>query len=75
MIIFQAHENAVFDVAWVPNEMKLLTVSGDHLVRLFDASGASSAFIQEFTGHERTVKTAVFAPENKGCFFNHLVLH
>uniref|UniRef100_A0A3Q2DPS2 Uncharacterized protein n=2 Tax=Cyprinodon variegatus TaxID=28743 RepID=A0A3Q2DPS2_CYPVA len=31
-----AHENAVFDIAWVPGEPQLVTAAGDQMARLWD---------------------------------------
>ncbi|OAD61584.1 Protein lethal(2)denticleless [Eufriesea mexicana] len=56
----QAHCNAIFDIAWMPGELKLVTASGDHTARLWDVSGSEIRQIDYFHAHTRSVKTAVF---------------
>ncbi|CAH2108714.1 unnamed protein product [Euphydryas editha] len=57
---FQCHNNAVFDLAWMPQYMKFVTVSGDHTACLWDVSEAGPRREAVFTGHTRSVKTAAF---------------
>ncbi|XP_015191632.1 PREDICTED: protein lethal(2)denticleless [Polistes dominula] len=64
----QAHGNAIFDVAWMPNDLKLVTVSGDHSAKLWDVSQSEIKQIDIFQAHLRSVKTAVFRPEDKAIF-------
>ncbi|XP_044010229.1 protein lethal(2)denticleless-like [Aphidius gifuensis] len=64
----QAHCNAIFDVAWMPGELKLVTASGDQTARLWDVSNSDFKEIGVFSSHERSVKTAVFRPEDKAVF-------
>ncbi|XP_028049045.1 protein lethal(2)denticleless isoform X2 [Monomorium pharaonis] len=64
----QAHCNAIFDVAWMPGEMKLVTVSGDHTARLWDVASSDIKQINYFHAHTRSVKTAVFRDEDKAVF-------
>ncbi|XP_076654973.1 WD40 domain-containing protein denticleless [Halictus rubicundus] len=64
----QAHYNAIFDVAWMPGELKLVTASGDHTARLWDLSGSKIKQIDYFYGHTRSLKTAVFRYQDQAVF-------
>ncbi|KAK2587005.1 hypothetical protein KPH14_010972 [Odynerus spinipes] len=64
----QAHYNAIFDIAWMPGELKLVTASGDHTARLWDVSRSEIKQIQYFHAHTRSVKTAVFRHQDKAVF-------
>ncbi|XP_076766703.1 WD40 domain-containing protein denticleless isoform X2 [Xylocopa sonorina] len=64
----QAHCNAIFDVAWMPGELKLVTASGDHTARLWDVSGSEIRQIDCFHAHTRSVKTAVFRYQDQAVF-------
>uniref|UniRef100_A0A672HFV8 Denticleless E3 ubiquitin protein ligase homolog (Drosophila) n=1 Tax=Salarias fasciatus TaxID=181472 RepID=A0A672HFV8_SALFA len=50
-----AHENAVFDIAWVPGESQLVTAAGDQTARLWD-------------GHLCSLKSVAFSPSEKAVF-------
>ncbi|XP_043255260.1 protein lethal(2)denticleless [Colletes gigas] len=64
----QAHCNAIFDVAWMPGELKLVTASGDHTARLWDVSGSEIKQIDYFHAHTRSIKTVVFRYHDKAVF-------
>ncbi|KAG9432290.1 protein lethal(2)denticleless isoform X1 [Apis mellifera carnica] len=64
----QAHCNAIFDIAWMPGELKLVTASGDHTARLWDISGTDIRLINHFHAHTRSVKTAVFRFQDQAVF-------
>lgn len=53
----QAHYNAIFDLAWMFQQMKIVTVSGDHTAKLFDVSNCDIRNEQIFSAHTRSVKT------------------
>lgn len=53
----QAHYNAIFDLAWLFQQMKIITVSGDHTARLFDVSNCDMRNERIFSAHTRSVKT------------------
>lgn len=53
----QAHYNAIFDLAWMFQQMKIVTVSGDHTARLFDVSNCDMRNERIFSAHTRSVKT------------------
>ncbi|XP_052739435.1 protein lethal(2)denticleless [Bicyclus anynana] len=59
---FQCHNNAVFDLAWMPHHKNFVTVSGDHTACLWDVSEASPKQVLTFAHHNKSVKTAVFRP-------------
>ncbi|XP_011637057.1 protein lethal(2)denticleless [Pogonomyrmex barbatus] len=61
----QAHYNAIFDIAWMPGEQKLITASGDHTARLWDICSSQIKQINYFHAHTRSVKTAVFRDNDK----------
>lgn len=72
-----AHNNAIFDIAWMPSGRKLLTMSGDHSVQLIDVKDAELTSVGVFNGHTKSVKTADFMPSDPGmlfCELNHLKL-
>lgn len=56
----QGHFNAVFDIAWMPGHLKLISASGDHTAKLWDVSDSRLVSIREFCGHTRSVKVATF---------------
>ena len=51
---FQAHSNAIFDLAWVPGTQRTLTSSGDQTIRLFDVR--TQAQLCVYQGHRASVK-------------------
>ncbi|KAL7052113.1 hypothetical protein ACKWTF_004768 [Chironomus riparius] len=64
----QCHFNAVFDIAWMPHHLKLISASGDHTARLWDVSTSKLTSIREFNGHSRSVKVATFPKNNCNMF-------
>ncbi|XP_053612871.1 protein lethal(2)denticleless [Plodia interpunctella] len=65
---FQCHNNAVFDLTWMPRHMNFVTVSGDHTACLWDIAEGSPKSIQVFSNHTKSVKTAVFRPNEPSVF-------
>lgn len=61
-----AHENAVFDVAWVPGEPQLVTAAGDQMARLWDVR--SGELLDTFRGHLCSLKSVAFTPQDKAVF-------
>uniref|UniRef100_A0A673BDB3 Denticleless E3 ubiquitin protein ligase homolog (Drosophila) n=1 Tax=Sphaeramia orbicularis TaxID=375764 RepID=A0A673BDB3_9TELE len=61
-----AHENAVFDIAWVPGEPQLVTAAGDQMARLWDVK--SGELLGSFKGHLCSLKSVAFTPEEKAVF-------
>ncbi|XP_066931067.1 denticleless protein homolog [Clytia hemisphaerica] len=63
---WSAHSNAVFDMAWVQNESKMITASGDQTARLWDVEKAETTAI--FRGHTCSLKSVAVAPHCKDMF-------
>ncbi|XP_056283668.1 denticleless protein homolog [Pseudoliparis swirei] len=61
-----AHENAVFDIAWVPGEPHLVTAAGDQMARLWDVN--SGELLGSFKGHLCSLKSVAFTPWEKAVF-------
>ncbi|XP_066451138.1 denticleless protein homolog [Eleutherodactylus coqui] len=63
---WQAHTNAVFDLAWVPGEHKLVTASGDQTAKLFDVTAGEQ--LGECRGHQCSLKSVSFSKFQKAVF-------
>ncbi|XP_075060321.1 denticleless protein homolog isoform X2 [Mixophyes fleayi] len=63
---WQAHTNAVFDLAWVPGEHKLVTASGDQTAKIFDVK--SGDLMGECRGHQCSLKSVAFSKFQKAVF-------
>ncbi|KAG8443731.1 hypothetical protein GDO86_009053 [Hymenochirus boettgeri] len=63
---FLAHSNAVFDVAWVPAEHKLVTASGDQTAKLWDVKAGELIGICK--GHQCSLKSVAFSKFEKAVF-------
>ncbi|XP_013871175.1 denticleless protein homolog isoform X2 [Austrofundulus limnaeus] len=61
-----AHENAVFDIAWVPGEPQLVTAAGDQMAKLWDVQ--TGELLGSFKGHLCSLKSVAFAPGEKAVF-------
>ncbi|XP_072364750.1 denticleless protein homolog isoform X2 [Scyliorhinus torazame] len=61
-----AHSNAVFDLAWVPGEPKLVTASGDQTAKLWDVY--ASELLGTFKGHQCSLKSVAFGKQEKAVF-------
>ncbi|KAG8228299.1 hypothetical protein J437_LFUL007017 [Ladona fulva] len=68
ILVKQVHRNAIFDVAWMENEEKLTTVSGDQTAVLWDVKQSDICKIATFVGHTGSVKTTVFRPNQNDIF-------
>lgn len=64
----QAHYNAIFDLAWMFEQMKIVTVSGDHTARLFDVSNCDMRNERIFSAHTRSVKTVAVRQNDYSVF-------
>ncbi|XP_022244355.1 denticleless protein homolog [Limulus polyphemus] len=60
---WKAHNNAVFDISWMPKEAKLVTASADLNLILWDVP--SSQKLVSFKGHYSSVKCVDFRPLSK----------
>ncbi|CAH1985195.1 unnamed protein product [Acanthoscelides obtectus] len=63
-----AHNNAIFDLAWMFNQMKLVTASGDHTSKLYDIGNGEIREEKVFCGHTRSVKTVAFRKDDTSVF-------
>ncbi|KAK6297195.1 hypothetical protein J4Q44_G00317780 [Coregonus suidteri] len=63
---WMAHENAVFDLAWVPGEASLVTASGDQMAKLWDVT--SEELLGSFKGHQCSLKSVAFTQQDKAVF-------
>jgi len=63
---WMAHDNAIFDVAWVPGEASLVTASGDQSARLWDVK--SGELMGTFKGHQCSLKSVAFSRQEKAVF-------
>ncbi|XP_021363808.1 denticleless protein homolog [Mizuhopecten yessoensis] len=63
---WQAHSNAIFDLAWVPLENKLVTASGDQTAVLWDVPTAEK--LDVFKGHTSSVRTVAFRSDDSAVF-------
>ncbi|XP_062911890.1 denticleless protein homolog [Mobula hypostoma] len=61
-----AHNNAVFDLAWVPREPKLVTASGDQTAKLWDVN--VSELLGTFKGHQCSLKSVAFGAQETAVF-------
>ncbi|KAA0708928.1 Denticleless protein -like protein [Triplophysa tibetana] len=52
---WQAHDNAVFDISWVPGANSLVTASGDQTARLWDV--ITGDLLGTFKGHQCSLKS------------------
>jgi denticleless len=61
-----AHNNAIFDVAWMRDDKQILTASADHGIHLFDVE--TSVQMMAFDGHASCVKALAAQPTSKYVF-------
>ncbi|XP_064411202.1 denticleless protein homolog [Latimeria chalumnae] len=63
---WMAHSNAVFDIAWVPGEEKMVTASGDQTAKLWDVKAGE--VLGTFKGHQCSLKSVAFTKYEKAVF-------
>ncbi|NWR58784.1 DTL protein, partial [Bucorvus abyssinicus] len=63
---WQAHSNAVFDLAWVPGEHKIVTASGDQTAKVWDVRAGELLGICK--GHQCSLKSVAFSRFQKAVF-------
>ena len=54
----------------MPNELKLITASGDRTACLWDVNNSDIKALQVFHGHTNSIKCAVFRHQDKGKAIN-----
>ncbi|KAK9108164.1 hypothetical protein Syun_024175 [Stephania yunnanensis] len=59
-----AHNNAIFDLCWIRDDMRILTASGDQTIKVWDVE--KKACISALTGHTGSVKSLSCHPSNPG---------
>ncbi|XP_062429560.1 denticleless protein homolog [Rhea pennata] len=63
---WQAHSNAVFDLAWIPREHKIVTASGDQTAKVWDVRAGELLGICK--GHQCSLKSVAFSRFEKAVF-------
>lgn len=63
-----AHNNAIFDLAWKFDQMQIVTASGDHTSKLYDFGDGDFREVRMFCGHSRSVKTVTFQKDDPSIF-------
>ncbi|NWI32602.1 DTL protein, partial [Sula dactylatra] len=63
---WQAHSNAVFDLAWVPGEHRIVTASGDQTAKMWDVRAGELLGICK--GHQCSLKSVAFSRFEKAVF-------
>ncbi|XP_042326482.1 denticleless protein homolog [Sceloporus undulatus] len=63
---WQAHSNAVFDLAWMPKEHTIVTASGDQTAKLWDAM--TEELLGVCKGHQCSLKSVAFSKFEKAVF-------
>ncbi|XP_010013725.1 PREDICTED: denticleless protein homolog [Nestor notabilis] len=64
--VWQAHSNAVFDLAWVPGEHRIVTASGDQTAKVWDVRAGELLGICK--GHQCSLKSVAFSRFEKAVF-------
>lgn len=59
---YQAHDNAIFDLCWVPSEPRLITASGDQSSVLWDIGATTVTPTSIFRGHTASIKAVDVCP-------------
>uniref|UniRef100_A0A8D2PQB3 Denticleless E3 ubiquitin protein ligase homolog n=1 Tax=Zosterops lateralis melanops TaxID=1220523 RepID=A0A8D2PQB3_ZOSLA len=63
---WQAHSNAVFDLAWVPGEHRIVTASGDQTAKVWDVRAGELLGVCK--GHQCSLKSVAFSRFEKAVF-------
>uniref|UniRef100_A0A8C6ICF8 Denticleless protein homolog n=1 Tax=Mus spicilegus TaxID=10103 RepID=A0A8C6ICF8_MUSSI len=63
---WMAHWNAVFDLAWVPGELKLVTAAGDQTAKFWDVRAGE--LMGTCKGHQCSLKSVAFSKFQKAVF-------
>ncbi|XP_041491263.1 denticleless protein homolog isoform X1 [Microtus oregoni] len=63
---WMAHWNAVFDLAWVPGEFKLVTAAGDQTAKFWDVKAGE--LMGTCKGHQCSLKSVAFSKFQKAVF-------
>src|SRR6266699_5295047 len=60
---YQGHSDYVSAVAWSPDGKRIASGSGDHTVKVWDATDGSHVYI--YRGHSADVSTLAWSPDGK----------
>ncbi|XP_020650256.3 denticleless protein homolog isoform X1 [Pogona vitticeps] len=63
---WQAHSNAVFDLAWMPREHKIVTASGDQTAKVWDVR--TGELLGVCKGHQCSLKSVAFSKFERAVF-------
>ncbi|XP_062981640.1 denticleless protein homolog [Elgaria multicarinata webbii] len=63
---WQAHSNAVFDLAWMPSEHKIVTASGDQTAKVWDVR--TGELLGVCKGHQCSLKSVAFSKFERAVF-------
>ncbi|XP_066467835.1 denticleless protein homolog [Tiliqua scincoides] len=63
---WQAHANAVFDLAWVPREHRIVTASGDQTAKVWDVW--TGELLGACKGHQCSLKSVAFSKFESAVF-------
>ncbi|XP_063159293.1 denticleless protein homolog [Candoia aspera] len=63
---WQAHLNAVFDLAWMPHEHKIVTASGDQTAKVWDIKTGEPLGVCK--GHQCSLKSVAFSKFERAVF-------
>ncbi|XP_074078715.1 denticleless protein homolog isoform X2 [Macrotis lagotis] len=63
---WMAHWNAIFDLAWVPGEHRLVTASGDQTAKIWDVK--TGELMGVCKGHQCSLKSVAFSKFGKAVF-------
>ncbi|KAG9344645.1 hypothetical protein JZ751_010330 [Albula glossodonta] len=63
---WMAHDNAIFDLAWVPGEHSLATAAGDKMAKLWDVK--TGDLLGTFKGHLCSLKSVAFSRQKTAVF-------
>ncbi|XP_060610296.2 denticleless protein homolog [Anolis sagrei] len=63
---WQAHSNAVFDLAWMPREHKIVTASGDQTAKVWDVR--TGELLGVCKGHQCSLKSVAFSKFESAVF-------
>ncbi|KAJ3217829.1 hypothetical protein HDU67_007246, partial [Dinochytrium kinnereticum] len=65
-VSWQAHQNAIFDICWTPDDKFMVTAAGDQTCRLWDVERQECVCV--FAGHECSVKSVSYNPKDPNVF-------